>query len=233
MAAHRAKSTAQLAAFARAVAFLEIEPQLRVQDDMAVRFLDPPLALATRSRLLRKLAVRLYDRKLPGAYLYTIARTKHIDTVLRRELVGGAREVVILGAGYDSRAYRFHDEFPAARFIEVDHPATSAAKLAKVTALFACPPDQVSYLAADLAGETLAAAPLRAGHDPTQRTLFIAEGLTSAEIAERLSLSRHTVDMHRLRLRKRLGATTSGDVVRIILDGRAAAGLYPKPKEPR
>lgn len=62
---------------------------------------------------------------------------------------------------------------------------------------------------------------------------LIVEGLTSAEIAERLKLSRHTVDMHRLRLRKRLGATTSGDVVRIILDGRAAAGLDPKPKEPR
>ena len=50
---------------------------------------------------------------------------------------------------------------------------------------------------------------------------LIVEGLTSAEIAERLSLSRHTVDMHRLRLRRRLGATTSGDVVRMVLEGRA------------
>jgi FixJ family two-component response regulator len=52
---------------------------------------------------------------------------------------------------------------------------------------------------------------------------LIVEGLTSAEIAERLNLSRHTVDMHRLRLRRRLGATTSGEVVRMVLEGRAGA----------
>ena len=178
MPAQRAKSTAQLTTFARAVAFLEADPQLRGPDHLAVRFLDPPLAWATRSRLLRRLAIRLYDRKLPGAYLYTIARTRHIDAILRRELEDGTGQVVILGAGCDSRAYRFHDRFPAARFFEVDYPATSAAKLRKVTALFGRPPEHVSYLAADLTVETLAAALLRARRDPAGRTIFIAEGLT-------------------------------------------------------
>ena len=184
MPAHRAKSTAQLTAFARAVAFLEPDPQLRAPDDLAVRFLDPPLAWATRRRLLRRLAVRIYDRKLPGAYLYTIARTKHIDMVLRRELECGASQIVILGAGYDSRAYRFHGDFPAARFFEVDYPPTSAAKVQKVASLFGRPPDHVCYVAADLTVETLDAALLRVGYDPGVRSLFIAEGLTMYLTAE-------------------------------------------------
>ncbi len=62
---------------------------------------------------------------------------------------------------------------------------------------------------------------------------LLVEGLTSTEIAERLNLSRHTVDMHRLRLRRRLGATTSGDVVRIVLVGRTASGSGPNTREPR
>jgi methyltransferase (TIGR00027 family) len=184
MPAHRAKSTAQLTAFARAVAFLEPDPQLRAPDGMAVSFLDPPLAWATRRRLLRRLAVRVYDRKLPGAYLYTIARTKHIDMVLRRELEGGARQIVILGAGYDSRAYRFHGEFPAACFFEVDYPATSEAKLRKVTALLDRPPDHVRFVAVDLTVDTLEAALLGAGLHPGRQTLFIAEGLTMYLTAE-------------------------------------------------
>jgi methyltransferase (TIGR00027 family) len=173
-----AKSTAQLTTLARAVAYLEVDPRLRAPDDLAVSFLNPALVCIVRSSLLRRLAIRFYQRWLPGAYLYTIARTKYIDTVLRSELEQGTGQVVILGAGYDSRAYRFHDGFPTARFFEVDYPPTSAHKLEKVTVLFGHPPIHVSYVAADLTVDTLEAALLKGSYDPTRRTLFICEGVT-------------------------------------------------------
>jgi methyltransferase (TIGR00027 family) len=186
-----AKSTAQLTTWARALAFCEADPRLRGPDDLAIRFLDPALAWATRFDLLRRLAIRLYERKLPGAYLYTIARTKHIDAVLRQELEEGTGQVVILGAGYDSRAYRFHDAFPVARFFEVDYPATSARKLQKVTAVFGRRPDYVNYLAVDLIVNRLDAALVGVGYNPTRRTLFICEGvtmyLTAAAVDETLA----------------------------------------------
>ena len=174
----KAKSTAQLTTLARAVAYFEAEDRLRAPDDLAVSFLDPALVCIVRSSLLRRVAIRLYQRWLPGAYLYTIARTKYIDAVLRLELEQGTGQIVILGAGYDTRAYRFHDAFPTARFLEVDYPATSARKLEKVTVLFGHPPVHVSYVAVDLTVDTLEAALLRGSCDPTRRTLFICEGVT-------------------------------------------------------
>jgi methyltransferase (TIGR00027 family) len=187
----KAKSTAQLTTLARAVANLESDPRLRTSDDLAVRFLDPALAKIVHFSLLRRLAIRLYQRWLPGAYLYTIARTKHIDAVLRAELEQGTKQVVILGAGYDSRAYRFHDDFPGARFFEVDYPATSARKLERVTVLFGCPPVYVSYVAADLTVDKLNIALLNSSYDRTRRTLFICEGvtmyLTAAAVDETLA----------------------------------------------
>jgi len=176
--ATRAKSTAQLTTLARAVASFEPDPRLRLPDVLAVRFLDPAPAALARSRLLRRLAVRLYERWLPGAYLYTIARTKVIDTVLGEELRAGTRQVVILGAGYDSRPYRFHEACPAARFLEVDYPPTSARKVQKVERLLGRRPGHVIYCAVDLTSDTLDAALARHGYDPAGRSLFICEGVT-------------------------------------------------------
>ncbi len=62
-------------------------------------------AWVPRSRFLRRLTVLRYDRLLPGAYLYTIARTKYIDAILRRELEDGTCQIVSLSAGFHSRAY--------------------------------------------------------------------------------------------------------------------------------
>jgi len=49
---------------------------------------------------------------------------------------------------------------------------------------------------------------------------LIIEGLKTAEIAERLDLSPRTVEMHRARLLRRLGARTSAEAVRIIQEAR-------------
>ncbi len=192
----KAKSTAQLTTLARAVACFEANPRLRAPDDLAVSFLNPALVCIVRSSLLRRLAIRLYQRWLPGAYLYTIARTKYIDAVLHSELEQGTGQIVILGAGYDSRAYRFHDAFPTARFFEVDYPATSAHKLEKVTVLFGHPPIHVSYVAVDLTVDTLEAALLRGSYDPTRRTLFICEGVTMYLTAEAVDDTLACVSRH-------------------------------------
>jgi O-methyltransferase involved in polyketide biosynthesis len=87
--AAKAKSTAQLTALGRATAFLDDEPLLRAPDHLAIRFLDPGLAFLARSPLFRRLLRRVYQRRFPGGYLYAIARTKHIDQVLPRELEAG------------------------------------------------------------------------------------------------------------------------------------------------
>src|SRR5215831_12904979 len=56
-------------------------------------------------------------------------RTRYIDDRLRDALAGGVEQVVILGAGFDSRAYRIPG-IERTRVFELDHPATQAQKRA-------------------------------------------------------------------------------------------------------
>jgi len=72
-----------------------------------------------------------------GVYYYVNARTHHIDTLLKQAAKNRAKQVVILGAGYDSRAYRFYNEVPKVKFFEVDFPATLQYKKKKIAEIIA------------------------------------------------------------------------------------------------
>jgi len=85
---------------------------------------------------------------------------------------------VILGAGYDSRAYRFEQLRGKVKIFEVDHPATQEAKKAKLEKIFGVVPDYVNYVPMDFAQETLDEFLPQSGYDEGLRTLFIWEGVT-------------------------------------------------------
>ncbi|NIQ51934.1 MAG: SAM-dependent methyltransferase, partial [Gammaproteobacteria bacterium] len=59
------------------------------------------------------------ERELPGVIGSLLCRTRYIDDALREALEAGARQVVVLGAGFDTRAYRL-DGMDAAAVFEVD-----------------------------------------------------------------------------------------------------------------
>lgn len=67
----------------------------------------------------------------PGVNGFLLARERYIDDVLQTFLDKRLQQLVILGAGYDSRAYRF-DLPERLKTFEVDHPVTQADKLEKV-----------------------------------------------------------------------------------------------------
>jgi methyltransferase (TIGR00027 family) len=76
-------------------------------------------------------------------------RTHYIDAALKRAVADGATQVVILGAGYDSRAYRFRQAYPQVKFFEVDLPKTSEMKRARLAEVFGSVPDYVRYAPID------------------------------------------------------------------------------------
>src|SRR5262245_39655472 len=72
------------------------------------------------------IAARL-DPKFPPMGLWLALRVAYLDRVVQRAIDDlSIRQVVILGAGYDTRAARMPRS--GVRFFEVDHPATQAAK---------------------------------------------------------------------------------------------------------
>ena len=102
-------------------------------------------------------------------------RTASIDGAVRAAIAGGATQLVILGAGYDGRAWRL-PELAGVQVFEVDHPATQEAKRAHLTEL---PPSaaMVSFVSIDFERESLGTVLDRAGHDSASPTCWIWEGV--------------------------------------------------------
>ena len=102
-------------------------------------------------------------------------RTVTIDNAVRDAMAAGARQLVILGAGYDGRAWRL-PELTGVKVFEVDHPATQRDKRARAAEL---PPPKgiVSFVAIDFERESLDSVLDRAGHDPRLPTCWIWEGV--------------------------------------------------------
>lgn len=113
----------------------------------------------------------------PGVNGFLMARERYIDDVLQTFLNEGLQQLVILGAGYDSRAYRF-DLQELVKTFEVDHPVTQTDKLKKVQRIFGKIPGHVTYIPVDLNTQALSERLLFSGYDPDLITLFIWQGVT-------------------------------------------------------
>jgi len=117
------------------------------------------------------------DTRWPGARSSIIARTRLIDEWLCQTVGAGVKQVVLLGAGFDSRAWRL-PALADARVFEVDHPATSAEKrrrLARLAADFA----HVRFVPVDFDQQMPAPGLVQAGFDPSQRAIVIWDGVTN------------------------------------------------------
>jgi methyltransferase (TIGR00027 family) len=102
-------------------------------------------------------------------------RTAAIDNAVREALAAGARQLVILGAGYDGRAWRLA-ELTGVKVFEVDHPATQGDKRKRIEEL-PSPKGILTFVSIDFERESLDAVLDRAGHDPSMRTCWIWEGV--------------------------------------------------------
>ena len=147
-------------------------------DPLAERFLGVKYRTLLWGRPLRDVVERLIEQRFPGHHYYVIARTRYFDDLLEQRLAARAAQLVILGAGYDSRPYRFADRLAGVQVFEVDHPATSAAKQAKVGALIGKVPANVAYVAVDFTVDKLADKLLGRGYLTTRPTVFLWEGVT-------------------------------------------------------
>jgi methyltransferase (TIGR00027 family) len=123
-------------------------------------------------RPIAKLIERL---TIPGILLHYALRKKCIAGLVRSALINGATQVVIIGAGFDPLSLELHQQFPSAQFWEIDHPATQRRKLRSFSEIGT---ERLHSVAMDLSGTAFdAQALIRGSFDPTQRAVWIAEGL--------------------------------------------------------
>ena len=120
----------------------------------------------------------LYKATAPtGVYNYVVARTRYIDAVFRRALAEQFGQILILGAGFDTRALRFQQESRDARIFELDVPATQSAKISQYQKRSLAVPANLSFIPIDFDRDSLPAKLSDAGFQRGQRSLFVMEGL--------------------------------------------------------
>jgi methyltransferase (TIGR00027 family) len=167
--------TAESSCEFRAVAAQHPDPRLRNGDRLAARLCGA--VLLPREYAAARDVIDT-DPEAYSGYFYVNARTRYVDRQLEAAARRGIGQVVILGAGFDSRAYRFHRRYPKIAFFEVDLPAMVQAKAQVVARLLGAAPGYIRQVSVDFERQTLEEELPRAGYDTRQRTLFILEGVT-------------------------------------------------------
>jgi len=135
---------------------------------------------------LRNVVLSLRERRMPGSLGGILCRTRVIDDVLKRSLRQGLDQVVILGAGFDSRAYRISG-MDQVRVFEIDLPGTRALKQKRVAHVLGAVPENVTLIGMNFDLENLDDVLSGAGFQKGVRTLFIWEGVTQYLTAEAVS----------------------------------------------
>lgn len=109
--------TADSTAFARTLTRATLPPELANDDGLARHFLRFHERMMCR---MPRLSSWLMGRKYPGGGAYFNARTRHFDAITRQALADGLDQLVVLGAGFDTRGIRFASELGDATVYEVD-----------------------------------------------------------------------------------------------------------------
>lgn len=174
--------TSILTAAARAFGSREPDASVRNPDWAAERLIGPAeLALITDHPISKALDLdfqdAINDPDIFGFAWVMLVRTRYIDEVMERALRSGATQLVILGAGFDTRAQRFAELLKDVAVIEIDYDATQEYKKRRVEAAFGGAPANVVYAPIDFTRDSLGEVLRRAGFQSDRKTYYICEGV--------------------------------------------------------
>jgi len=129
----------------------------------------------------KKWMIRIYelqDRLMSGQWEGFGHRKIFIQQQVENAVSKGARQVVVLGAGFDTLCLRLAPLHRDVQFFEIDHPATSAAKARGVASIAGGQPHNMKMIAVDLGEHTLSKVLAENDRwDSSQPSVILAEGL--------------------------------------------------------
>lgn len=159
-------------------------PLGNVPDPLALGVLPVPFVLP--ARLVKRVegiphaatALHLaYGVISAGLTFHVALRTRAIDDALRYALARDVRQIVLLGAGLDGRAFRL-PELAGCRVFEVDHPSTQRDKRERVVRTNLRSPAEMVFVPVDFEKDSLEDSLLRAGFSREAPSFWIWEGVT-------------------------------------------------------
>ena len=195
MKPNQSSTTAENNAMLRLHESMQPEDERICNDSYAEFFLpDGVIDAPDRNEQIQQ-AITNWETLFPGVSNAIVARTRFIDDCLEAAIVDGIRQLVILGAGFDTRAMRFKALKESVTVFELDHPSTQSKKLERIEKHLKEDLPHVRYISIDFSKEDFANKLLSYGYTETLKTLFIWEGVTyyipAAAVDSTLSFIRH------------------------------------------
>jgi methyltransferase (TIGR00027 family) len=173
---HKASNTAGYTCFSRACASREPDERFRGPDYMAEVFLPSGAKFILNVPFLRELFMR---KVAPlGIYEYVLARTKLLDELFISALENRSSQIVLLGAGFDTRALRFISKNKGTKIFELDIHTTQQPKIEILTRKKVALPREIVFVSIDFNEQSLSDTLGSAGYEEQRKSLFIWEGVT-------------------------------------------------------
>ncbi len=173
--------TAEYMALFRAVETAERPGRRLFEDPYALPLLTGTLRAAAQfARMpgMGRLVRAFLDVGWPCTRSSGVVRTRLIDDLVRASAHAGIPQMVLLGAGFDSRAFRLN-ETRSMRIFEVDHPATQRAKRERLNLVLERAPENVHFVEVDFETGELESRLTEAGFDRKIPAVVIWEGVVS------------------------------------------------------
>jgi len=168
--------TAMGAATLRALAALDEREEIRGPDYLAELFLTEERKSALRDPVVRETVIK--KRIIPGMYEFLIARTAYFDDIVRQALRENIPQIVFMGAGYDSRPYRFKNLIMGTRIFELDSQPTQHRKKEVLYQARVSVPEQLVFVSINFNTDSFIDVLAKAGFITNEQTLFVWEGVT-------------------------------------------------------
>ena len=159
----------------RASSYCEKSSYYHSEDNIAAQMVPWFVRLLIKNGFIRKSLLSVMAPK--GAYEYVIARTKYIDAVFNQAVSDSVEQILIFGAGFDSRSIRLLPSDRPVRVFEVDAPVTQQAKKDRLAEIGVGLPENTVYVGVDFNKEDPEQRLLENGFQYGKRCLFILEGL--------------------------------------------------------
>lgn len=172
-----ASSTAEEMAGYRAIEMFRPKEDRVCEDPFARHFLSEQWIRAFKYPWLGRIYKFIGNLLSPGATEAVVARVRFIDEHIRAMKDKGLEQLVILGAGYDCRAFRLEEVKEGVVVFEVDHPATQEKKIRTLSAIFDPLPGHVRFVPFQFETDGFDKKLSAMGYDRTKTSLFIMEGL--------------------------------------------------------
>jgi methyltransferase (TIGR00027 family) len=157
------------------MSFYERNPLYKGCDWIAPKLLPSKMQPLVRIGLTRMLLRKLMGPQ--GVYEWVIARTRYIDDSLLRACREGFSQVLLFGAGFDSRGVRFKAELKEMRLFELDAATTQRMKTEQFRLRGVEVPPNVTFVPINFETESVEEKLEQSGFKRNQKTLVILEGV--------------------------------------------------------